>query len=805
MRYSILTVGFAMLLTCCFGFTQAQPPRQARREPLVDQVRRAIDKGVKFLREEQRPDGKWSDSGLAIDHRGGATCLALLALLNAGVPPNDPAIVRGLNYIRTLTRPTTYVRSLQTMVYVEAGNFDDRQRIQENVSHLIETRKRDKNGKLQGWSYDRPGSPNLYPDNSNSQYAMLALHMGRVGGARIDPAIWKEILAFYQESQNDDGSYGYAPYGNGAFRSSAPRFTMTTAGFCGLLIAGMEVNEGREVMRPDGTVTNCGSYNETNHARKTLSWISSNFRVDPQGAIFYNLYGLERAGRLSGLRFFHSHDWYREGCKFLVKLQKEEGYWQIGGAGGFDSMTMVSTSFALLFLSKGRTPVLISKLAHGDPDHRQTDLDWNNDRNDCRHLVDYASKELFNRLPLGWQIFDMIRATEARPGNRITEEDYLEVTSELLQSPIVYITGHKSPARRFTDVEKELLKRYVDNGGFILAEACCGSRAFDKGFRELCAELWEDAELQPLPADHPVWEADSRVPPGSFKLHGLQMGCKTVLIYSPEDLSCLWEQNKSESGLGKLAFRMGTNIIAYATGKEPPRPRLAKVELVNTKDDGRQIPRGFLKVAQLQHEGDWRPAPRAMPRLMGYLREHAGIDVAFKTETMPPHVKSVVDFKFVYMHGRKNFMQDHNYTEKELEHLRFNLENGGLLFADACCGKKPFDDAFRKFVARLLPKYKLEPINPQEERKEGGLFSADLNGTALTANNIRCRIEPGAKFQSMAPALEGIKIHGRWAVIYSRYDIGCALERAISSDCLGYDPDSAQRIAAAAVLYTLRP
>ena len=90
--------------------------------------------------------------------------------------------------------------------------------------------------------------------------------------------------------------------------------------------------------------------------------------------------------------------------------------------------------------------------------------------------------------------------------------------------------------------------------------------------RELCEELWPPEQgaprLEPLPADHAVWEGPFRVPPGSFKLHGLQMGCKTVLVYSPEDLSCLWEQNRQDTGRGELAFRVGTNLIAYATGKE---------------------------------------------------------------------------------------------------------------------------------------------------------------------------------------------------------------------------------------------
>jgi hypothetical protein len=55
------------------------------------------------------------------------------------------------------------------------------------------------------------------------------------------------------------------------------------------------------------------------------------------------------------------------------------------------------------------------------------------------------------------------------------------------------------------------------------------------------------------------------------------------------------------------------------------------------------------------------------------------------------------------------------------------------------------------------------------------------------------------------PQLEGVKIHGHWAVIYSKYDIGCALERHQGSDCKGYVPESALRIATNIVIYSTLP
>ena len=43
--------------------------------------------------------------------------------------------------------------------------------------------------------------------------------------------------------------------------------------------------------------------------------------------------------------------------------------------------------------------------------------------------------------------------------------------------------------------------------------------------------------------------------------------------------------------------------------------------VIRDDDENRTVPRGYLKVAQLRHEGDWQPAPRAMPNLMHHLQD----------------------------------------------------------------------------------------------------------------------------------------------------------------------------------------
>jgi hypothetical protein len=266
-------------------------------------------------------------------------------------------------------------------------------------------------------------------------------------------------------------------------------------------------------------------------------------------------------------------------------------------------------------------------------------------------------------------------------------------------------------------------------------------------------------------------------------------------------LAGYWESNFNKVGRGREAFELGANIIAYATGMEPPRPRLSEVEIA--KEDPRaKIRRGYLKVAQLRHEGDWQPAPRAMRNLMVEARK-AGLDVLLETTPAYPSGEAVLDYRFLYMHGRNNFKE----RKEDLKKLLFNLKSGGTLFADACCGSRAFDEAFRKFMDELWSddKLKLEPIPTSDE-----LFGKELNGEAirtvkcrrLIKDGERVRVEP--EYRSVPPALEGIKYKGRWVVIYSKYDVGCALEKHASPECLGHDYASAVKLARAAVLYALK-
>ncbi len=581
--------------------------------------------------------------------------------------------------------------------------------------------------------------------------------------------------------------------------------TMTTAGLCGLLITGMDLEQDHEKLNSDGVDPNCGVYKENVPVARALRWIGDDFPANPQNVKeagvrfsdadlhvpFYGLYGIERAGRLSGERFIGGHDWYRVGCQCLVNSQKPDGSWS---APTFDGQEIVATSFALLFLGKGRTPVLMTKLAYG----QKGDTDWHHKHNDLRNVVEYASKELFKKQPMAWQNFD-IRDLEA--GNPAAIHD---LTEQLLESPIVYLSGHDGGV---TGAQAELLKEYLENGGFVFAEACCNEKGhhFGPEFKELIQKMYPGSELKPLDASHPIYSASGHASdPTVFPLWGLERGCKTIVVYSPNAISGYWEANDTTSDKGKKAFLLADNVIAYATGLEPPRQKGDSVTIVDTPKVA-PIRRGYLKTAQLKHGGQWQPAPKAMHNLMIEARA-AGLDVALDPAEIGPGDPDVVNHAFLYMHGRSSF----SFKPAELEHLRFALEEkGALLFADACCGSSTFDASFRQFIddiwAGAKDKPKLEPIPPDDE-----LYSAELNGKGRAIDYVMCRREKpdgsgvDKDFQRVKPALEGVKINGRWVVIYSRYDIGCALEHHATPGCLGHDYPSAVALGRAAVLYALK-
>ncbi len=732
-----------------------------------EEVERAIRGGVRYLVKQQRPDGSWPE--IDEDARTGTTSLVTLALLTAGVPVDDPNIVKSLEYLRKFDPgqlDSVYSVALQTMVFAAASPKSDIVRIQANVAWLQEAQLKPGDHALWPGSWSYKSSKTRHGDNSNSQYALLGLNAASEAGVKVKPEVWKLAREYWQRYQQRDGSWAYTPDANNGTTAS-----MTCAGISSLVISGLKRFRGAERLVGDKGVEDCGKGASDPNLEAGIRWISRNFQVGQnfgagQQWKYYYLYGLERTGRLSGVRFFGDHDWYREGAEELVHDQdKLEGFWR---GIQYERYQFISTSFALLFLAKGRSPVVINKLRHGHG------TDWNNDADDVRNLVGAVSRD-WNHL-LTWQVVDP---------NVARVED-------MLQAPIAYFNGHEAPV--FTPRGEQNLRDFVDQGGFIFAEACCGRKEFDKGFRELMKRIFPDPDydLHPLASDHAVWRAKWPLTPQDHPLWGIEHGCRTVVIYSPEDLSCDWNQIETQSELPRVtrSTRIGQNVVDYATGRELPADKLSTPEVKDFKSEPTK--RGALRIAKLRHAGDWNVAPLAIPNLTTTLRDKLKFDVVINHKELFPTDPNLVHYPLIYIHGRAAL----SFDEADKAALRKHLDpGGGTLFADAACGSPAFDVAFRRFVAELLPNNPMIPI-PRDDELYTTKIHFDLKDVQYT------KAAGGGKD---FPQLEGVKVNGRWAVIYSKYDIGCALERHQGLDCKGYTYESAMRIASNIVIYATLP
>ena len=239
--------------------------------------------------------------------------------------------------------------------------------------------------------------------------------------------------------------------------------------------------------------------------------------------------------------------------------------------------------------------------------------------------------------------------------------------------------------------------------------------------------------------------------------------------------------------------------MAYATNRELKYKFdfFTTPEVAGPQDS---FERGKLYVARLLHPGGCNAAPGALANLLETAAEKLQVRVSTDAREISMTDPKLFHYHLAFMHGRHDF----RLTPEERKQLKLFLERGGMLFADAICSSREFGEAFSREVAALFPQQKLERIPASDP-----LFSPQYGGDDLS---VVARREPqrGAgngplrsQVREGEPYLEGIKLGDRYAVIYSPYDISCALENRESLECEGYTRKDAARIGLNVLLYSL--
>ncbi|MFW6124771.1 MAG: DUF4159 domain-containing protein, partial [Pirellulales bacterium] len=347
----------------------------------------------------------------------------------------------------------------------------------------------------------------------------------------------------------------------------------------------------------------------------------------------------------------------------------------------------------------------------------------------------------------------------------------------------------------------------------------CGGQRFDRGFRRLMDLAFPEPEyrLKLLDPSHPVWHAEEKVR-RPRRLEGIDFGCRTSVVYAPFDppeaprpsLSCLWELH----GTGRRtvpyaaaveariddALALGANILAYATNRELKFKDPARPDPIE-RPGAVPFDRGRVVVAKLRHPGGCDAAPRALVNLVQTAANQLDLRAGAAPAPININDEALFDHHLVFMHGRHAF----RLTPRERESLGTYLRRGGMLFADSICASQAFTDSFRKEMALIFPDEKLRQIpgdDPLLTTKYGGFDLSTVQRRdpqrGAAGDSLR------AEVREVPPVLEGVRLGDRWAVVFSPYDVSCALEKHASLECRGYTAEDAARIGLNVILYSLQ-
>lgn len=151
---------------------------------------------------------------------------------------------------------------------------------------------------------------------------------------------------------------------------------------------------------------------------------------------------------------------------------------------------------------------------------------------------------------------------------------------ELFRSPFCYLSGHKMV--QFSNAERENLKKYVQNGGFMFVDDCNHDidGLFAKSFEQEIQIIFGKKALQKIPNNHAIYNNFFKFegpPTTSFELNGwgddlvhdylkaIIVNGRIGLLYSNKDYGCEWDYDfKNKRWLAEDNTKFGVNIISYA-------------------------------------------------------------------------------------------------------------------------------------------------------------------------------------------------------------------------------------------------
>lgn len=314
--------------------TAAAPvPKERSEAEFLRTVDVARTQAVRFLKEKQDADGGWESLAppYLTDTKGRTSALVALSLLEAGVPANDPAVAKAVEYLLAFKPEKTDIVGLQTRVLARVDAKKYAKQIQANADWLVENAIT-KDKKLRGWSCPE----GKLATNSKTLFAVTGLHAAAQAGAKVDAGIWPQVREYIVDLQYAEGGWGY-----GGFASPESTHGPTLNGLLALTIAAKYDTRAKfpnAAFEQGMALVLSGRLGELGDGRWSFdAWMAT-----------------AELGRALGSNEFRSGKrakaWYHDGAEKLLKEQQFDGSWKSGAAGIDGKAPVIATASGLYFL-----------------------------------------------------------------------------------------------------------------------------------------------------------------------------------------------------------------------------------------------------------------------------------------------------------------------------------------------------------------------------------------------------------------------------------------------------------------------
>ena len=734
------------------------------------EVQTAIDQAKSFLYSQINNDGTWETVARplpAFDQYGqvnggqwgGLTGVATYALLASGDSPRDLRLARAIKFLKTADFHGVYAIAMRAQVwpYLPRDDSTVHQAILRDGRLLLAAVKTA--GPPTGmYNYLVSGpisDPTHIFDHSVSQYGVLGMWALEETGLEVPDRYWAIVDAAWRRDQQPDGGWSYFAHPTPA---NPETLTFAAAGVASLFLTD-------DYLRSYAGLKCSGQMNDPDIERG-LGWISDHFDTlfDAVNRRCYALYGIERIGAASGRKFFGNTDWFNRGADDLISLQEQNGAWDNGNG------PVADTALGLLFLLRGRAPVVMNKLDYASPG-------WNQRPRDLTHLTQWISRSIESNRPLNWQVVSL----------NSDPDDWHD-------SPILYICGHA--ALDFTAEQESKLKRFVEDGGLILFNCDCPPNPSFVDSAEKLGERLFARRFRELPSDHPIYvteEFHRNLWPRPPTVLGLSNGARELMLLIPDsDLSAPWQVNSPL--VHPEAFQLGADIFFYAVDKEHLRN---KGDSYLVKLDPTISAQSQIKIARLNYGDRWDIEPGGWRRLAALMHNRDSVDLDVEEVKLGDGSLLNSGCQIAHLTGTDTF----TLTNNQRTELHQFVQNGGTLIIDAAGGSTTFADAARSELAQIFGAESAQLQTPISLRDDF-YSSADPK---ITGNRIEFR--PFARTvltHLKQPRLCRMNLNGRDAVYFSAEDLSVGLVGQNVDGIVGYQPDLATTLMERMILLAQR-